>query len=92
MISEQDVEATIGEKIMGLPHSRDPFPSYTTNITEAFSVLKKLHETGWFWRLDSVHDGVVCTLQNTDRKTFSVRSVTAPQAICECALRTVGLK
>lgn len=62
---------------------------YVTNPNRALEVLNTLHGAGWFWRLDSVHDGVICTLQNKDRKTYSVRAPTVAGAICEAALRTL---
>lgn len=72
--------------------------NYSTNVADAFSVLEKLHSQGWFWRLDSVHDGVICTIQGVpkdakslkDRITYTIRAATAAQAICECALKTLG--
>jgi len=59
------------------------------SLEEAFSLLKTLHETGWFWRLDSNRDNVICTIQNQNRKTFSVEAPTPQQAIAECALRII---
>ncbi len=64
--------------------------AYSTDLIQAGRVLEKLHKAGFFWRLDSVHDGVVCTLQNIERKTWSVRASTISLAICETALRTVN--
>lgn len=63
---------------------------YSTDLIQAGRVLEKLHKSGFFWRLDSVHDGVICTLQNIERKTYSVRASTISLAICETALRTVN--
>lgn len=68
---------------------KDGVPAYSQDIKDAFDVLAKLHSKAWFWRLDSVHDGVICTIQNVKRKTYSVRAPTAAQAICECAVRTL---
>lgn len=67
----------------------EPLRPVASNINAAFEVLDKLHSQGWFWRLDSVHDGVVCTIQNVKRLTFSIRSPNAPQAILECAIKTL---
>jgi len=65
------------------------YDDYTTSMDAAFYVLQKLHSQGWFWRLDSVHDGVICTVQNLKRKTYSIGAKTAPLAICECAVKTL---
>lgn len=62
---------------------------YSEQIEAAWPILEELHNRAWFWRLDSVHDGVICTIQNVKRQTFSIRAPTAPQAICEAALKTV---
>ena len=60
---------------------------YTTDVGFATRVLEVLHKKGFFWRLDSVHDGVICTLQDIKRKTYQVRAATISLAICEAALR-----
>lgn len=62
---------------------------YVSDILSASRVLTVLHKRGWFWRLDSVHDGVICTIQNELRKTYSVRAPTISGAICEVAMRTL---
>lgn len=84
----------VAQKIMGLDNVVET--DYLENLNDAFMVLEKLHTKGWFWRLDSLHEGVECILQRivgTDpknRQTFAVRSSTASKAIVECALRTVS--
>ena len=85
--TKSDINTLIAEKLM--ENTADFIPVYTHNTAAAFTVLAKLHSQGWFWRLDSVHDGVICTIQNLKRKTFSVGAPTASQAICECAVKTL---
>lgn len=63
---------------------------YSTDTGFATRVLEVLHKKGLFWRLDSVHDGVICTLQDIKRKTYQVRASTIALAICEAALRTAA--
>jgi len=81
-----DLNNLIASKLMNI---EGEIPSYSESVADAFEILKTLHSQGWFWRVDSVHDGVICTLQNRDRKTFSIRAPTAAQAICECAVKTI---
>lgn len=56
-------------------------------LEEAFSTLEALHKQGWFWRLDSVHDGVICTMQNLKRKTYQIGAPTVTEAINACAAK-----
>lgn len=79
------LDKEIAEKLM-----ENEVQPYSTDLVSASRVLNHLHKNGFFWRLDSVHDGVICTLQNVKRVTYSVRSGTIAQAICEAALRTVS--
>ncbi len=88
-MTTEELSKVISEKLFpGEPQT--VILSYASEVGSAFDVLNKLHSQGWFWRLDSVHDGVICTVQNVQRKTFSIRSDTAAKAICECALKTVA--
>jgi len=84
-MTTEELEQTLTEKFF----PGEPPRPYITAIDAAFDVLTKLRSQGWFWRLDSVHDGAICTLQNLERKTYSIRSDTAAKAICECALKTL---
>lgn len=84
-MTNDELNVVLAEKLLGSAEVL----AYSTDVKDAFDVLKKLHSQGWFWRLDSVHDGVVCTIQNLKRKTFSIRAPSAAQAICECAVRTL---
>jgi hypothetical protein len=84
-MTNDELNVVIAEKLLGTAEVL----AYSTDVKDAFDVLKKLHSQGWFWRLDSVHDGVVCTIQNVKRKTFSIRAPNAAQAVCECAVRTL---
>lgn len=87
-MTTEELSKAVSEKLFpGEPQT--VILSYASDIGSAFDILKRLHSQGWFWRLDSVHDGVICTIQNVSRKTFSIRSATAEQAICECALKTL---
>lgn len=81
----ESLDKEIAEKFM----SNEVQP-YSTDLVSSARVLEQLHKNGFFWRLDSVYDGVICTLQNVQRVTYSVRSGTIAQAICEAALRTVS--
>lgn len=91
MVSAEEVLNSKISELMGFD------ADYVHNSGSAISVLQTLHKKGWFWRLDSVHDGVICTLQGIpvdakslqDRKTFSIRSATLAQAICEAAVKTL---
>lgn len=56
-------------------------------IETAFEVLESLHKQGWFWRLDSVHDGVICTVQNVKRKTFQIGAASVAEAVAACAAK-----
>lgn len=79
-----EIDKAIAENFMD-----NELHAYSTDLIQAGRVLDKLHKAGFFWRLDSVHDGCICTLQNIERKTYSVRASTISLAICETALRTV---
>lgn len=86
-MTNNELNQAIATQVLGLDGAVES--DYCENIADAFRLLGHLHARGWFWRLDSVHDGVVCTIQNIARKTYSIRSATAAKAICECALKTV---
>lgn len=86
-MTNRELEAALDKSLFNKETSVNVY--YTEYISDAFTVLNEMHGRGWFWRLDSVHDGVICTMQNLARKTFSVRSATAAQAICECAFRAL---
>lgn len=85
-MNNEELEKTINEKFF----PGEPLRSFTSNIEAAFDILTKLHGQGWFWRLDSVHDGVICTVQNIARKTYSIRAANISSAISECALKTLS--
>lgn len=71
---------------------------FSTEIEPAMLLLDKLHQQGYFWRLDSVPRGVIFTVQcltpngkdpkNPERKTFQVGASTIPLAISLGALKT----
>lgn len=93
----RELDAEVGELLFD-PIGRNEPKYYSTNMEDAFAVLYKLHELGWFWRLDSVHGGVICTVQcligdpkktaNPERKTIQVGAATIPVAICTAAIKT----
>lgn len=88
------VDQLIASKIMDVEGA---IPSYSTDAAAAFSVLEALHKKGWFWRLDSLHDGVECVIQGVptgakslkERLTYAVRAPSVAQAIAECAVKTI---
>ena len=93
----RDLDADIEEAFFG-KIGRDEPRFFSTEIESAMIVLDKIHKEGWFWRLDSVPNGVIFTVQcltpngkdpkNPERKTFQVGAATIPLAICLCALKT----
>lgn len=93
----QELDCDIEERFFGLVGRDEPAP-YSTDGSTALLLLNKLHAEGWFWRLDSVPNGVICTIQcltpngkdpkNPERKTFQVGAATLPLAICLTALKT----
>src|SRR5271165_4710524 len=95
----RDLDAEIGEAFFG-PLGRQEPRHYSTDYEAAFGVLEKLHAQGWFWRLDSVPNGVIATVQcltpngkdpkNPERRTYQVGAATIPLAICLAALKTRG--
>jgi len=93
----RDLDADIEEAFFG-PIGRDEPRYYSTDMEPASVLLDKLHKEGWFWRLDSVPGGVICTVQcltpngkdpkNPERKTFQIGAATIPLAISLAALKT----
>lgn len=84
-MTNEELDAQITEKIM----DNEAHP-YSTDVLYAVKLLNRLRDKGFFWRLDSYgHTEAICTLQNIDRKTYSVKAATIPLAICETALRTL---
>ena len=94
----QELDADIEEGFFGAIGRNEP-RLFSTQPEPAVTLLYKLHAQGWFWRLDSVMGGVICTLQkivgdpkskNPDRLTFQVGAPTLPLAICSAAIKTLG--
>lgn len=92
----QELEADIEEAFFGAIGRNEP-RRFTTEFEPAMLLLYKLHEQGFFWRLDSVPNGVICTLQrlvgdlkkpNPERQTFQIGAATIPLAIAEAAMQT----
>jgi len=94
-----DLDAEIQEGLFGAVGRDEPRP-YSTEIESASIILDKLHKNGYFWRLDSVPNGVIFTVQclvpggkdpkNPDRRTFQIGAPTISLAICLGALKTIG--
>jgi Phage ABA sandwich domain len=93
----RDLDSDIEEAFFGAVGRIEP-RFFSTEIEPAMVVLDKIHKEGWFWRLDSVPNGVIFTVQcltpngkdpkNPERKTFQVGAATIPLAICLGALKT----
>lgn len=83
----EELNAAVAEFLGAPANGREPPANYSGDLILAGTVLEALHKRGWFWRLDSVHDGVICTLQNVKRKTYQVKGATMAAAICEAAAR-----
>ena len=93
----RELDAEIGELFFG-PMGRNEPKYFSTDIEDSIAVLYKLHDDGWFWRLDSVQGGFICTLQrlaedprkvkDPKRQTFQIGAKTLPLAICTAALKT----
>ena len=93
----QELDADIAEAFFGAVGRYEPRP-FSTEPEPAVALLYKLHAQGYFWRLDSVMGGVICTLQkivgdpkskNPERLTFQVGAATLPLAICSAALKAI---
>lgn len=92
-----ELDSEIEEAFFGAVGRNEP-RLFSTEMEPAAVILYKLHKSGWFWRLDSVPNGVICTVQcltpngkdpkNPERKTFQVGAATIPLAICLAALKT----
>lgn len=93
-----ELDAEIQEAFFGAIGRTEPKP-FSTDSGAAMELLDKLHQAAWFWRLDSVQGGYICTVQrivgeltqrNPERKTFQIGAATIPLAICLAALKTCG--
>ena len=93
-----DLDADIQEAIFGPVGRTEPKP-FSTDMLAAMELLETLHKAAWFWRLDSVMGGYICTLQrivgdlkkpNPERKTIQVGAATIPLAISLAAVRING--
>lgn len=92
----RDLDADVSEVLYG-PVGRDEPRFFSTEVEPAIGALDILHKKGYFWRLDSVSTGYICTLQcltangkdpkNPERKTIQVGSKTLPLAIALSILR-----
>jgi hypothetical protein len=92
----QDLDADIEETFFGAI-GRDEPRHFSTEIEPAIVILDKLHQEGWFYRIDSVPNGVIVTLQcltgkgdkkNPERLTYQIGAKTLPLAISLAALKT----
>lgn len=91
-----ELDSDIEEAFFGAVGRNEP-RLFSTEFEPAMVILYKLHDDGWFWRLDSVQGGIICTVQKalgdpanpkTQRQTFQIGAPTIPLAICLAALRT----
>lgn len=91
-----DVDSEIQEAFFGAV-GRDEPRHYSTELEPAAVILDKLHKEGWFYRIDSVPNGVIVTVQcltgkgpktNPERLTYQIGAPTLPLGICLAALKT----
>ena len=91
-----ELDSEIEEAFFGAVGRNEP-KHYSTEIEPAAVILDKIHKEGWFYRIDSVPNGVIVTVQcltgkgdpkNPERKTFQVGAATLPLGICLAALKT----
>jgi hypothetical protein len=91
-----DLDADVEEAFFGRL-GRDEPKHYSTEIEPAALVLDKMHKSGWFYRIDSVPNGVIVTVQcltgkgpknNPERRTYQIGAPTLPLGICLAALKT----
>lgn len=91
-----DLDADIQTAMFGAVGRDEPKP-FSTEIEPAYRVLNILHKEGWFYRIDSVPNGVIVTLQcltgkgpknNPERLTYQIGAPTLPLGICLAALKT----
>lgn len=93
----RDLDADVSEILDGFV-GRDEPPYYSAEIEPAIRALYKLHERGWFWRLDSVPSGIICTIQrltedpkkvkDPKRQTYQIGARSLPLAISLVVLKT----
>lgn len=91
-----DLDAEIQEAFFGAVGRTEP-KAYSTQLDPAAILLDKLHKEGWFYRIDSVPNGVIVTVQcltgkgpknNPERRTYQIGAPTLPLGICLAALKT----
>jgi hypothetical protein len=91
-----ELDADIQETFFGAV-GRDEPAAYSTRIDSACILLDKIHKEGWFYRIDSVPNGVIVTVQcltgkgkkdNPERLTYQIGAKTLPLGICLAALKT----
>jgi hypothetical protein len=93
-----ELDSKVHEAFFGAVGRNEP-KKYSTEIEPAAFLLDKIHKEGWFYRIDSVPNGVIVTVQcltgkgdpkNPERKTFQVGAASLPLGICLAALKTRG--
>lgn len=91
-----DLDADIQQAFFGAVGRTEP-KAFSTDIEPAYLLLSTLHKEGWFYRIDSVPNGNIVTLQcltgkgpknNPERLTYQIGAPTLPLAICLAALKT----
>ena len=93
----RDLDKDISEMLFGPTEQQEP-RYYSTEVEPAIGALDILHKKGWFWRLDSVPSGYICTVQcltpngknpkNPERRTYQIGAKTLPLAISLAVLKT----
>jgi len=69
-------------------------PRYSENVGDAWKVLEKMHDGGWFFCVTQRNGLPWCSVWREDGDTFSIEgSVTdvLPVAICRAALLALGV-
>lgn len=91
-----DLDADIEEAFFGAVGRNEP-RHFSTAFEPAALILDKLHKEGWFYRIDSVPNGVIVTVQcltgkgdkkNPERLTYQIGAATLPLGICLAGLKT----
>jgi len=91
-----ELDSEIQEAFFG-PVGRNEPAHYSTSVEAACIILDKLHKEGWFYRIDSVPNGVIVTVQcltgggkkdNPERLTYQIGAKTLSLGICLAGLKT----
>lgn len=93
----RDLDTDVSEILYGTV-GRDEPRFFSTEVEPAIAALDILHKKGWFWRIDSVPTGYICTVQcltpngkdpkNPERRTYQIGAKILPLAISLAVLKT----